>query len=201
VLLPDPALSTGYGQEFIARGYHDWGARPFADIMAVTEPVLARPDIDADRIAMMGGSYGGYMANWIAGHTDRFNAIVSHAGLWVLDQMFGTTDHPMFWRPQFGDPLTQPEMYEANSPNRHLHRIRTPMLVIHGDKDYRVPVSEALRLWWDLSRSGVEAKFLYFPDENHWILTPGNVRIWYETVFAFLAQHVLGQEWQRPALL
>ncbi len=201
VLLPDPALSTGYGQEFIARGYHDWGARPFADIMAVTEPVLARPDIDAGRVGMMGGSYGGYMANWMAGHTDRFKAIVSHAGLWVLDQMFGTTDRPMFWRPQFGDPLTQPEMYEANSPNRHLERIRTPMLVIHGNKDYRVPVSEALRLWWDLSRYGVEAKFLYFPDENHWILTPGNARIWYETVFAFLAQHVLGQEWQRPALL
>jgi dipeptidyl aminopeptidase/acylaminoacyl peptidase len=201
VLLPDPALSTGYGQEFIARGYHDWGARPLADIMAATEPVLARPDIDPDRVGMMGGSYGGYMANWIAGHTDRFKAIVSHAGLWALDQMFGTTDHPMFWRPQFGDPLTQPEMYEANSPDRHIERIRTPMLVIHGNKDYRVPVSEALRLWWDLSRYGLEAKFLYFPDENHWILTPGNARIWYQTVFAFLAQHVLGQEWQRPALL
>jgi len=201
VLLPDPALSTGYGQEFIARGYHDWGARPFADIMAVTEPVLARPDIDADRAGMMGGSYGGYMANWMAGHTDRFKAIVSHAGLWALDQMFGTTDHPMFWRPQFGDPLTQPGMYEANSPNRHIEQIRTPMLVIHGNKDYRVPVSEALRLWWDLSRYGAEAKFLYFPDENHWILTPGHARIWYETVFAFLAEHLLGQEWQRPALL
>jgi dipeptidyl aminopeptidase/acylaminoacyl peptidase len=201
VLLPDPALSTGYGQDFIARGYHDWGTRPFADIMAVTEPVLARADIDADRVGMMGGSYGGYMANWMAGHTDRFKAIVSHAGLWALDQMFGTTDHPMFWRPQFGDPLTQPEMYEANSPHRHIERIRTPMLVIHGNKDYRVPVSEALRLWWDLSRYGVQAKFLYFPDENHWILTPGNARIWYETVFAFLAEHVLGEQWQRPALL
>ena len=201
VLLPDPALSTGYGQEFIARGYRDWGARPYADIMAATEPVLARPDIDADRVGMMGGSYGGYMANWMAGHTDRFNAIVSHAGLWALDQMFGTTDHPMFWRPQFGDPLTQPQMYEANSPNRHIERIRTPMLVIHGNKDYRVPLSEALRLWWDLSRNGLVAKFLYFPDENHWILTPGNARIWYETVFAFLAQHVLGQDWERPALL
>jgi dipeptidyl aminopeptidase/acylaminoacyl peptidase len=201
VLLPDPALSTGYGQDFIARGYHDWGARPFADIMAVTEAALARPDIDADRVGMMGGSYGGYMANWMAGHTGRFRAIVSHAGLWALDQMFGTTDHPMFWRPQFGDPLTQPAMYEANSPHRHIERIRTPMLVIHGNKDYRVPVSEALRLWWDLSRYGIEAKFLYFPDENHWILTPGNARIWYETVFAFLAQHVLGEEWQRPALL
>jgi dipeptidyl aminopeptidase/acylaminoacyl peptidase len=201
VLLPDPALSTGYGQEFIARGHRDWGARPFADIMAVTESVLARPDIDADRVGMMGGSYGGYMANWMAGHTDRFKAIVSHAGLWALDQMFGTTDEPMFWRPQFGDPLTEPEMYEANSPDRHIEQVRTPILVIHGNKDYRVPVSEALRLWWDLTRHELEAKFLYFPDENHWILTPGNAQIWYETVFAFLAEHVLGEEWQRPALL
>jgi dipeptidyl aminopeptidase/acylaminoacyl peptidase len=201
VLLPDPALSTGYGQEFIARAHREWGARPFADIMAATDAALARPDIDAGRVAMMGGSYGGYMANWMAGHTDRFQAIVSHAGLWVLDQMFGTTDHPMFWRPQFGDPLTEPQMYEMNSPHRHIDQIRTPMLVIHGNKDYRVPVSEALRLWWDLSRYGAEAKFLYFPDENHWILTPGNARVWYETVFAFLAEHVLGRPWERPALL
>ncbi len=201
VLLPDPALSTGYGLEFISRGHRDWGARPYADIMAVTEAAAARPDIDTDRVAMMGGSYGGYMANWMAGHTDRFKAIVSHAGLWMLDQMFGTTDHPMFWRPQFGDPLKDPEMYEMNSPHLHIDQIRTPMLVIHGNKDYRVPVGEALRLWWDLSRYGAEAKFLYFPDENHWILTPGNARIWYETIFAFLAQHVLGQEWQRPRLL
>ena len=202
VLLPDPALSTGYGQEFIARAHREWGARPFADIMAATDAAAARPDIDADRVAMMGGSYGGYMANWMAGHTDRFQAIVSHAGLWMLDQMFGTTDHPMFWRPQFRDPLTDPEMYELNSPHLHVAKIRTPMLVIHGDKDYRVPISEALRLWWDLSsRGAAEAKFLYFPDENHWILTPGNARIWYETVFAFLAQHVLGQPWERPALL
>jgi len=201
VLLPDPALSTGYGLEFIARAHRDWGARPFADIMAATEAAVARPDIDADRVGMMGGSYGGYMANWMAGHTDRFKAIVSHAGLWVLDQMFGTTDHPMFWRRQFGDPLTSPEMYEANSPHLHVGQIRTPMLVIHGNKDYRVPVGEGLRLWWDLSRNGAEAKFLYFPDENHWILTPGNARIWYETIFAFLAQHVLDQPWERPALL
>jgi len=201
VLLPDPALSTGYGQQFIARAHREWGARPFADIMAATEAALARPDIDADRAGMMGGSYGGYMANWMAGHTDRFKAIVSHAGLWALEAMFGTTDHPMFWRPQFGDPLQRPEMYELNSPDRHIGQIRTPMLVIHGNKDYRVPVGEALRLWWDLSSHGAEAKFLYFPDENHWILTPGNARIWYETVFAFLAQHVLGEPWQRPALL
>ena len=201
VLLPDPALSTGYGQDFIARAYQQWGDRPFADVMAATDAAVARPDIDGSRTAMMGGSYGGYMANWVAGHTDRFRAIVSHAGLWVLDQMFGTTDLPMFWRPQFGDPLTSPDRYEANSPHRHVARIRTPMLIIHGNKDYRVPVGEALRLWWDLSRHGAEAKFLYFPDENHWILGPGHAAVWYETVFAFLAQHVLGEPWRRPTLL
>ena len=201
VLLPDPALSTGYGHDFIERAYHEWGARPFADLMAATDGAVARPDIDGSRTAMMGGSYGGYMANWIAGHTGRFKAIVSHASLWMLDQMFGTTDLPMFWRPQFGDPLTSPERYEANSPHRHIADIRTPMLVIHGNRDYRVPVGEALRLWWDLNRHGAEAKFLYFPDENHWILSPGHAAVWYETVFAFLAHHVLGQPWRRPERL
>jgi dipeptidyl aminopeptidase/acylaminoacyl peptidase len=201
VLLPNPALSTGFGQEFVARGYHEWGDRSFRDIMAATDAAVAREDIDETRTAMMGGSYGGYMANWIAGHTGRFKAIVSHAGLWALDQMFTTTDMPAFWRAQFGDPLASPEMFELNSPHRHLDAISTPMLVIHGDKDYRVPIGEALRLWWDLNRAGKDAKFLYYPDENHWILTPGNHTVWYETVYAFLAQHVLGEEWRRPELL
>jgi dipeptidyl aminopeptidase/acylaminoacyl peptidase len=201
VLLPDPALSTGYGHDFIARGHGRWGDAPFADVMAITEAVAERPDIDAARTAMMGGSFGGYMANWIAGHTDRFSAIVSHAGLWALDQMFATTDLPSFWRRHFGDPLAQPERYLANSPNLHAGRISTPMLVIHGDKDYRVPVGEALRLWTDLAGRSADAKFLYFPDENHWILTPGHVIVWYETVLAFLGQHVLGEPWRRPGLL
>ena len=80
-------------------------------------------------------------------------------------------------------------------------KISTPMLVIHGNLDYRVPLAEALRLWWDLNNAWNDAKFLYFPDENHWILSPGNARIWYETVFAFLAEHVLGEPWRRPSLL
>jgi dipeptidyl aminopeptidase/acylaminoacyl peptidase len=204
VLLPDPALSTGYGLDFIARGHADWGNRPFTDLMAITDAAVARPDIDETRTGMMGGSFGGYMANWIAGHTDRFRAIVSHASLWALDQMFGTTDSPALWRRLFGTPESHPERYSANSPHLHAAEITTPMLIIHGDRDYRVPIGEALRLWADLagSPSGqAGAKFLYFPDENHWVLTPGNATIWYETVFAFLAQHVLGQPWRRPALL
>jgi dipeptidyl aminopeptidase/acylaminoacyl peptidase len=201
VLLPDPALSTGYGQAFIARGHGTWGQRPFTDLMAITDAAVARPDIDETRTAMMGGSFGGYMANWMAGHTDRFTAIVSHAGLWVLDQMFGTTDLPSYWRRTFGDPVTQPERYADNSPNRSLAAIRTPMLVIHGDKDYRVPLGEALRLWSDAQGKVPGARFLYFPDENHWILKPGHVTVWYETIFAFLAEHVLGEPWRQPELL
>jgi dipeptidyl aminopeptidase/acylaminoacyl peptidase len=201
VLLPDPALSTGYGHHMIERGWDHWGGNPYTDVMAITDAVLERPDIDAERTAMMGGSYGGYMANWIAGHTDRFKAIVSHAGLWALDQVFRTTDGPPFWRRQFGDPATQPERYEASSPHLHVDKIVTPMLIIHGDKDYRVPVSEALRLWWDLMFRSAQARFLYFPDENHWVLKPADAEVWYETVLAFLAEHVLDQPWQRPELV
>ena len=201
VLLPDPALSTGYGHRMIVRGWDDWGGNPYTDVMAITDVVVERPDIDASRTAMMGGSYGGYMANWIAGHTDRFKAIVSHAGLWALDQMFGTTDGPPYWRRQFGDPRSQPERYLASSPHLHADKIVTPMLLIHGDKDYRVPVGEALRLWWDLVFRSVQARFLYFPDENHWVLKPGDAQVWYSTVLAFLAEHVLGEEWHQPELL
>jgi dipeptidyl aminopeptidase/acylaminoacyl peptidase len=201
VLLPDPALSTGYGQHMMQRGHGDWGGHPFTDVMAITDAVVKRPDIDDTRTAMMGGSFGGYMANWIAGHTGRFKAIVSHAGLWALDQFIGMTDFPAYWYRAFGDPATAPERYQASSPHRHVADIATPMLVIHGDKDYRVPVGEALRLWTDLARHGKPARFLYFPDENHWILKPGDVPVWYETVFAFLAEHVLGEDWQRPSLL
>jgi dipeptidyl aminopeptidase/acylaminoacyl peptidase len=201
VLLPDPALSTGYGQAFIARGHGSWGGAPYTDVMTITDAVAARPEIAASRIAMMGGSFGGYMANWIAGHTDRFAAIVSHAGLWALDQMFGTTDNQAFWRRIFGDPTVEPGRYLDNSPHLHADGITTPILIVHGDKDYRVPVGEALRMYWDLTSRGKSVRFLYFPDENHWILKPGDVGVWYETVFAFLAEHVLGQEWQRPELL
>ena len=201
VLLPDPALSTGYGQQMIQRGYGDWGATPYTDVMAITDAVTGREDIDPDRTAMMGGSFGGYMANWIAGHTDRFRAIVSHAGLWALDQMFGTTDGPAYWRRSFGDYAVKPERYLDNSPHLHVDNIVTPMLIVHGDKDYRVPVGEALRLWWDLTSRSKEAKFLYFPDENHWILKPGDVQVWYETVLAFLAEHLRGETWEQPELL
>ena len=202
VLLPDPALSTGYGLDFIARGWNSWGEKPYTDLLAITDAVEARDDIDASRTAAMGGSFGGYMANWVAGHTDRFGAIVTHASLWALDQFAGTTDSSEYWQRIF-----TVEAMEANSPHRFVRDIRTPLLVVHGDKDYRVPLGEGLRLWSELAEHHADEegrmphRFLYFPDENHWILKPQHAVIWYETVFAFLAEHVLGEDPSRSELL
>jgi dipeptidyl aminopeptidase/acylaminoacyl peptidase len=192
VLLPNPALSTGFGQEFIQRGWGRWGAEPYTDLMSALDSACARPDIDENRVAAMGGSFGGYMANWIAGHTDRFRCIVTHASLYALSQFHGTTDMGVYWEEEFGDPYLDPTRYIENSPDHHISEFRTPMLVVHGERDHRVPIGEALRLWTDLARHGrTDAKFLYFPDENHWVLKPNNARVWYEVVFAFIAEHVL----------
>ena len=202
VLLPAPALSTGYGQHMIERGWGAWGAAPYTDLMAMTDAAVARDDIDESRTAAMGGSFGGYMANWVAGHTDRFRAVVTHASLWALDQFGPTTDAAWYWLREM-----TPEMAQANSPHLHLKNIVTPMLVIHGDRDYRVPIGDGLRLWFELVQHSADEngrtphRFLYFPDENHWVLSPNNSRAWYSTVYAFLGQHVLDTGWTRPAEL
>ena len=201
VLLPDPGLSTGYGQAFVDRGRGSWGGRPYSDLMALVDAAVARPDLDGSRTAAMGGSFGGYMANWVAGHTDRFRCIVTHASIWSLEQFHGTTDHAGWWEREFGAPEEEPARYRAHSPDAAARYVRTPMLVIHGERDHRVPVGEALRLWTDLCRHGVDAKFLYFPEENHWVLSPPGARIWYATVLSFLDHHVLGKDWLRPELL
>ncbi|MEU6341666.1 S9 family peptidase [Streptomyces sp. NPDC046977] len=201
VLLPDPALSTGYGQHMHERGWAHWGGASYTDVLALTDAALQRDDLDAERTAMMGGSYGGYMANWIATQTDRFKAIVTHASLWNMYSFAQVTDFPAYWMRRQGDPLETTERYERESPHLRAAHITTPMLVIHGDKDYRVPIGEGLALWNDLSRFEVPAKFLYFPDEGHWITKPNNIRLWYATVLGFLAHHVLGEEWQRPDLV
>ena len=201
VLLPDPALSLGYGIEALQRGWGRWGDVVYDDLMRAVDGAEGREDIDASKTIAMGGSFGGYMANWIAGHTDRFRAIVTHASLWNLEAFHGDTDLGAWWEQEFGDPYEDSELYRKNSPHLHIKNIDTPMLVIHGELDYRVPIGEALTLWTDLKRHGVEAKFLYFPDENHFILKPNNSRIWYETIQSFIDQHARGREWTRPDLL
>lgn len=198
VLLPDPALSTGYGLDFIQRGWGVWGGSPYTDLMSLTDAAVARPDIDETRTAAMGGSYGGYMANWVAGHTDRFTAIVTHASLWHMEQMGVTTDTAFVWPRE----MTAEKAIEQ-SPHRFVDKITTPMLVIHGAKDYRVPVDQAMTLWWDLTSRDpdVPHKYLYFPDEGHWISKPHHIKVWYATVLAFLDHHLNKVEWQPPEIL
>ncbi len=202
VLLPDPALSTGYGLEFIRRGWGRWGGAPFTDLMSLTDAAIERQEIDRTRTAAMGGSFGGYMANWVAGHTDRFLGIVTHASLWALDQFGPTTDVYDYWRREMSAAMVQ-----ENSPHRFVERITTPMLIVHGDRDYRVPIGEALRLWAELAEhhsaddGSMPHKFLYFPDENHWVLSPQHAKIWYQTVLAFLDTTVHGAPWQVPDIL
>ncbi len=205
VLLPDPALSTGYGQDFVQRGWGAWGEAPYTDLMAATDAAERLPEIDDTRTAAMGGSFGGYLANWVAGHTDRFAAIVTHASLWALDGFGGTTDVAYYWAREM-----TPEMSYANSPHRFVGEIRTPMLVVHGDKDYRVPIGDGLRLWYELLSASdlpaaddgsTEHRFLYFPDENHWVLTPQHARIWYQVVSAFLGEHVRKEPADYPETL
>jgi dipeptidyl aminopeptidase/acylaminoacyl peptidase len=201
VLLPDPALSTGYGLHQVRQGWGNWGGAAYDDLMEVMDAALTHPDLDETRTAAMGGSFGGYMANWVAGHTDRFRAVVTHASLWGLERFGTSTDVAWYW----GREMT-PEMIAKNDPSAHADRIVTPMLVVHGDKDYRVPIGEALGLWWDLNARATDPasmphRFLYFPDENHWVLTPGHSVVWYQTVLAFLDQHVLGRPETVPELL
>jgi dipeptidyl aminopeptidase/acylaminoacyl peptidase len=201
VLLPDPALSTGYGREMVRRGWGRWGDAPYTDLMRITDAALEHPAVDAQRTAVMGGSFGGYMANWIAGHTDRFRAVVTHASLWDLEQFGPTTDAAYYWVREM-----TAERARAHSPRRYADAITSPVLVIHGDKDYRVPIGEGLRLWWDLcSRAedpeAMPHRFLYYPNEHHWVLSPQHAKLWYETVFAFLGVHVLGEQWVTPELL
>lgn len=206
VVLPDPALSTGYGDGWIARAWPYVAAEVFADCEAVLDAVLARPDVDESKLACLGASFGGYMTNWVAGHSDRFGAIVTHAGLYALDQQHKTTDAAQYKVGIFGEPAEHPEWFAANSPH-NAPVGATPMLVIHGNRDYRVPFSEALRLWWDLvsgwdgAADTMPHRFLQLTGENHWVLTPAHAEIWYDAVLGFCAQHVLGGEWTPSALL
>ena len=196
VLMPDPALSTGYGMDFIERAWPHRAAIVWRDLETVLDDTLDRFDLDRERVACCGASFGGYMTNWIAGHTDRFAAIVTHAGLWALDQQHTTTDGAQWKTGIFGTPEDHPDWYAENSPHHFAAKISTPMLVIHGNRDYRVPVSEALRLWWDLCRrwdkdpDGMPHRFLQLTGENHWVLSPGNAQVWWDTLLKFCDRHV-----------
>ncbi len=200
VVMPNPRGSTGYGQKFTDEINADWGGKVFEDIMAVVDHVAGLPYVQPDRMAAAGGSYGGYMINWMLGHTQRFQAFVSHAGVFDLRSWALETEELWFpiWDFQ-GMPWENPELYERWSPSRFISDFFTPTLVIHGEKDFRVPYGQGLQLFTALRMQDVPAKLLIFPDEGHWILKPQNSVLWYETFLDWLDRWLKRDGEEAPA--
>jgi dipeptidyl aminopeptidase/acylaminoacyl peptidase len=190
----NPRGSTGYGQKFTDEITQDWGGKVYEDLMKGLDHVLATYGsfIDDQRIGAAGASYGGYMINWIAGHTDRFTCLVNHDGVYNFTSFFGTTEELWFPEWEFGGTpyANDPREYEKHSPHTYAKNFKTPMLVIHGGKDYRVDPSEGYQVFTALRRQGVPARFLYFPDEGHWVLKPLNAELWWKTVHEWLAEYL-----------
>ncbi|HUK19387.1 MAG TPA: S9 family peptidase [Bryobacteraceae bacterium] len=188
VVMPNPRGSTGYGQKFIDEINQDWGGKPFDDIMAVTDHVVAdMPYADGSKLTAAGGSYGGYMVDWILGHTQRFKALITHDGVYDLTSEFGATEE--LWFPLWeygGTPWERPEEYQKMSPSSYVTDFHTPTLVIHGEQDFRVPYTQGLELFTALQLQKVPSKLLIFPDEGHWVLKPQNTVLWYKTFVDWL---------------
>jgi dipeptidyl aminopeptidase/acylaminoacyl peptidase len=193
VATPNPRGSTGFGQEFVQGIWGNvWGDQCYRDLMAVTDALEARPDIDSERIMAMGGSFGGYMTNWIGTQTDRFRCLATHASIFTMAQFTGVTDHPPWWYLEMGgeDPYENQAHFDRYAPVQHIKNWKTPTLILHGERDYRCPISEGLNLFEALKYHGVETEMVIFPDENHWILKPQNAVVWYESVLSFVDKHM-----------
>ena len=191
VALPNPRGSVGFGQAFVEGIWNNqWGGQCYEDLMAVADALEARPDVDADRVVAMGGSFGGYMTNWIGSQTDRFACLLTHASIFDITAFHGVTDLPAWWAFSFGvEPYVDRRAFDRYSPVEHVANWTSPTLVIHGDRDYRVPIGESLALFEALRAHDVTARLVVFPDENHWILRPNNILAWYDEVLSFIAMH------------
>ena len=193
VVMIDFHGSPGYGQAFTDSISKDWGGKPLVDLQKGLEAAIARyPWLDGERACALGASYGGFMMNWIEGNwPDRFRCIVNHDGLFDQRMMYYATEELWFPEWEFGGPQYQvPENYERVNPVDFVARWRTPMLVIHGERDYRIPYTQGLGAFTALQRRGIESKLLVFPDENHWVLKPANSVLWYHTVLDWLDAHL-----------
>jgi dipeptidyl aminopeptidase/acylaminoacyl peptidase len=188
--------SNGYGQKFIDAINGDWGGAPFEDLMkGLDYAEKTYPFIDKDKECALGASYGGYMINWVLGHTDRFKCLVSHDGMFNAESAWGTTEELWFNNWEFkGTPYDNRAGYEKWSPHQYAKNFKTPTLVIHGQRDYRLDVSEGLQLFTTLQMEGVPSKMLYFPDEGHWVLKPQNSQLWYKTVNDWVDQWTKDQK-------
>jgi dipeptidyl aminopeptidase/acylaminoacyl peptidase len=187
VFMPNPRGSVGWGQEFIDDVSADWGGRACEDILKGTDWAEALPYVEKGRTAAAGASYGGYMVDWIAGHTDRYRVLVSHDGVFDLRSMYGGTEELWFPEWEFRGPYwVSRETYEKWSPSNFVQNFKTPTLVVHGELDYRVPLEQGLGMFTALQRRGVPSRLLVFPDEGHWVLKPANSIRWYQEVIGWI---------------
>jgi dipeptidyl aminopeptidase/acylaminoacyl peptidase len=184
VIMINPRGSTGYGQTFVDGVNKDWGGKPYVDLMTGLDYAeKTYPFIDKERECALGASYGGYMIDWILGHTNRFKCLVSHDGMFNTESAYGSTEELWFPEWEFGDTLwANREGYRKWSPHLFAAQFKTPTLVVHGQLDYRLDVSEGFQLFTTLQRLKIRSKMLYFPDEGHWVLKPQNSQLWYRTV-------------------
>ena len=190
VLATDFHGSTGYGQPFKEQISGDWGGLAYDDVMRATDAAEKLPSIQPGRTCAAGASFGGYMIDWIAGHTDRFRCLVSHDGVYDLAGEYGSTEE--LWFPEWefrGPPWQNPDLYRRLSPSTYAGSFKTPTLVVQGELDFRVPVEQGLGMFTALQRRGVESRLLYFPDEGHWVLKPRNSQLWYHTVLDWIDAH------------
>lgn len=191
VASPNFRGSVGYGQAYTDAVSKDWGGGPYRDVMAFTDALAKKPYIDDKWMCAAGASYGGYMINWIAGHTTRFRCLISHAGVFNLESMWGDTEE--LWFPEWefgGTPWQARATYEKFSPHRYIENAKTPTLVIHGQLDYRVNLSQGLQMFTSLERLGVPSRFVYFPDEGHFVAKPQNWLYWYGEMFSWLGKYL-----------
>jgi len=192
VVVANPRGSTGYGQIFTDQITGDWGGKVYTDLMAALDHALTTyPFLDETRVAAAGASYGGYMINWINGHTDRFRALIDHDGLFDIPSMYGATEE--LWFPEWefgGEPWTNPEGFELWNPANYAQSMNTPTLVVHGGLDYRVPLNQGLATFTTLRRRNVPARLLYFPDEGHWVLKPQNAFVWWDEMLGWLDRYL-----------
>jgi dipeptidyl aminopeptidase/acylaminoacyl peptidase len=190
-VLLNPRGSTGFGQRFVDQISKDWGGKVVIDIMSGVEHAARFGFVDSTRIAAAGGSYGGYMVNWINGNSNRFDALISHAGVYNLESFYGATEE--LWFPEWefgGPPWEERTYYEQWSPHRFAQNFRTPTLVMHGALDFRVPDTQGLQMFTALRRQNVPGRLVYFPDEGHWIGKPQNQRVWWNEIHAWLARYL-----------
>lgn len=192
VIMINPRGSTGYGQAFVDGVNKDWGGAPYVDLMnGLDYAEKTFPFVDKDRECALGASYGGYMINWILGHTNRFKCLVSHDGMFNTESAYGSTEELWFPEWEFGDTVwNNREGYRKWSPHLFAKQFKTPTLVVHGQLDYRLDVSEGFQLFTTLQRLKVPSRMLYFPDEGHWVLKPQNSQLWYSTVNGWVESYL-----------